>query len=108
MAYRYQVYSIRLKGPERRLRSPRTCTAPWRKGFRYTHLGEGCLASMPKRDRPGDPSCSRIRARTVVLTSRTRGEFPCGRLSNRLLFPPLHSHVFSISRISDSFRTIPG
>ena len=39
-------------------------------GISVHHLGEGCLASMPKRDRPGDPSCSRIRARTVVLTSR--------------------------------------
>src|SRR5207245_1350604 len=36
-------------------------------GISVHHLGEGYLASMPKRDRPGDPSCSRIRARTVVL-----------------------------------------
>src|SRR5438132_1648718 len=109
VSYRYQMYWIQLEGQERRLGSPRTCTAPWRKGFRYTHLGEGCVGSMPKRSARGsDRSCSRIRARTVLLDfSTSRGDSLVTDCRAACFFPQLHSHVFSISRISDSFRTIP-
>ena len=64
---------------------------------------------MPKRSARGsDRSCSRIRARTVLLDfSTSRGDSLVTDCRAACFFPQLHSHVFSISRISDSFRTIP-
>ena len=60
-------------------------------------IGQGI--GVARGSEPG-PCCS---------TSRTsRGDSLATDCRAACLFPQLHSHVFSISRISDSFRTIPG